>query len=689
MRRNSFTINQVRRHWDSVAVAYDHINRGFGWTHTERFSTLQALLRELRGGTSGQPLRVLNVWSRTGGAIPYLRALHPGAEIHNLEASSRMLEIARAGYQGESFRITDLHDLPFDAESMDLVVSLETLEHVPDPLHFLLECSRVLKVGGHLVVSCPPAWAEAPLRLYERFFENHGEGPHRFPTVTEVLRALKACELEILNHRGSVLLPVGPQRLKLAAERFHQSVLQRIGVNRLGIRHFYVTRKPHRTDHVWLKIREEILRPGLSMQSGTCIGLSGGTLELDDPDGRCLPRPTGAGRVPQICYDASPEVSPDYPAMTAAVFGQPAPSPLLGVYRRLAAAHATDERVRRSGASGGLLTAVLLHLLDHGRITGAVVLTMDRDHPWRAVPTVARSAEELLAAAQSKYVVSPVNVILDRLVGEEGPLAYVGLPHQVFAIRSLQQMRHPSVGAIRYVLGPFFGNELTGASVGCFLRKFHASKSEVTEFSYRAGEWPGYLQARLRDGRVVRLPKFHANYLIPFYITDHSLLSHDLTNELTDLSGGDAWAPVYEERRSGFSLMIVRSEAAETVIREMEDEGKLEVQDLTESEVVQMQSHGLDLKKRGALLRLDRRRRAGRRVYEFNLPTPQVSLVRRSFETVLGWAFSFCRSRLGRGLAVLIPHSVLGPLFEASRKVWKAATKDVKREGLRPSGAPD
>ena len=60
--------------------------------------------------------------------------------------------------------------------------------------------------------------------------------------------------------------------------------------------------------------------------------------------------------------------------------------------------------------------------------------------------------------------------------------------------------------------------------------------------------------------RSFELPKFHANYLIPFHILKNSLLCTDLTNEYTDISGGDAWAPVYEERGKGFSMVISRSE---------------------------------------------------------------------------------------------------------------------------------
>lgn len=677
MQQNPFSIAQVREYWDRVAQEYDRINSAFGWTHTERFTTMQSFLPQNASA-------ILNVWSRTGNAVPFLRATCPQAQIENLEASGQMIAISKRKYPAESFAQTNLHDLPCPDSSKDAVVSLETLEHVPDPLHFILECHRVLKMNGVLILSCPPAWAELPLRWFEKFFENHGEGPHRFPRVKDVLNTLRNCGFTLVEHRGTVLLPVGPAWLKRFVEILQQSVLRFVGCNRLGIRHFYVAKKADDRDPVWNKIHEEIIRPGLSMQSGTEIGLSEGTLELEDPDGTCLPKPTGKGRVPRICYDASPEVRPDDTAMHKTVFGTERPrSPLLGTYRRIAIAHSTDEHVRSNAASGGILTGTLLHLLETGAITGAVVLKMDPRQPWRAIPTIARTCEEILASAQSKYAVSPVNTILGSLEQEDGPLAYVGLPHQVFAIRRLQKMGHPSVRAIRYILGPFFGNELDGRSVDAFLKKFGAKKSDVVDFQYRAGEWPGYLQAKLRDGRIIKLPKFHANYLIPFYITQNSLLSHDLTNEFTDLSGGDAWAPVYEERGKGFSLLITRTEQGDRLIAEMERAGKLVLKDIDEDEAVRMQSHGLDLKKRGGLLRVEHRRKKGLRTHDFGLLPPDAPWKRRVFEGILGYAFAFCCSPLGRSVAAITPHSIIGPLFQWFRKVWKGATKNVKRAGLK------
>jgi SAM-dependent methyltransferase len=49
----------------------------------------------------------------------------------------------------------DMHALPFAAGSFDLVVHSDTLEHVPNPIHALAECRRVLKPGGALCYTVP------------------------------------------------------------------------------------------------------------------------------------------------------------------------------------------------------------------------------------------------------------------------------------------------------------------------------------------------------------------------------------------------------------------------------------------------------------------------------------------------------------------------------------------------------
>jgi SAM-dependent methyltransferase len=60
-----------------------------------------------------------------------------------------------AGHRLVEYPEYDMMDLALPAQSFDLVVHSDTLEHVPDPLRALRECRRVLKTDGSLVFSVP------------------------------------------------------------------------------------------------------------------------------------------------------------------------------------------------------------------------------------------------------------------------------------------------------------------------------------------------------------------------------------------------------------------------------------------------------------------------------------------------------------------------------------------------------
>lgn len=49
----------------------------------------------------------------------------------------------------------DMHALPYPDDTFDIVVHSDTLEHVPNHIHALRECRRVLKSGGALCFTVP------------------------------------------------------------------------------------------------------------------------------------------------------------------------------------------------------------------------------------------------------------------------------------------------------------------------------------------------------------------------------------------------------------------------------------------------------------------------------------------------------------------------------------------------------
>jgi len=64
--------------------------------------------------------------------------------------------------------ISSALEVPFSSDTFDTVVSTEVLEHVPDPARALREMHRILKPGGHLILSTPMYWPrhEAPYDFF-------------------------------------------------------------------------------------------------------------------------------------------------------------------------------------------------------------------------------------------------------------------------------------------------------------------------------------------------------------------------------------------------------------------------------------------------------------------------------------------------------------------------------------------
>ncbi|MGK5049574.1 class I SAM-dependent methyltransferase [Janthinobacterium sp. GB4P2] len=84
------------------------------------------------------------------------------SEVLGIDVSQEAIEHARHnfGREGVEFHCSPAEDLPklLAGQGFDLIVSLETIEHLREPERFLADLRQVLNPGGCIIISCPNDW---------------------------------------------------------------------------------------------------------------------------------------------------------------------------------------------------------------------------------------------------------------------------------------------------------------------------------------------------------------------------------------------------------------------------------------------------------------------------------------------------------------------------------------------------
>lgn len=121
--------------------------------------------------------------------------------------------------------IADGAKLPFADETFDVVISVNVLEHVADPLSVLIECRRVLRPNGHIYLYFPPFYSPWGAHLDSWI---NLPWPHLFFSERSLVRA--AALIEQMEHYNERFIP--PAQVKW------EELKQFYELNRLTIQQF-------------------------------------------------------------------------------------------------------------------------------------------------------------------------------------------------------------------------------------------------------------------------------------------------------------------------------------------------------------------------------------------------------------------------------------------------------------------
>jgi coenzyme F420 hydrogenase subunit beta len=327
----------------------------------------------------------------------------------------------------------------------------------------------------------------------------------------------------------------------------------------------------------WKELYEEVVTSGLCTGCAGCVvACPHDVLGYDDDAGRYKPLhleddlgPGDCGhgqRGCTSCTRACPRFRTWETEIDTFLFGRArTPLEIEGISKDIILARAIDPEIAERGQDGGLVSAILLWALDHGYIDAALVSYLEGDgSSWKAIPGVARTRDEILAAAGSRYTYSANTLAYaDAIASGSERLALVGMSCQS-SVPPMMTARKAGKVARRFALniGLLCSKTFDDAIFPELLEaKYGLRKQDMVKMNIK-----GVLQIWMRDGSYHEVPLKECHG----WTREGCKLCPDFAAEHADISTGGIGA------FNDWTLTIVRTPIGRELIIKMLEDGTIE-----------------------------------------------------------------------------------------------------------------
>jgi len=261
---------------------------------------------------------------------------------------------------------------------------------------------------------------------------------------------------------------------------------------------------------------------------------------------------------------------------------------------------ATDPDIRERSTSGGLITAILLNMMERGEIDGAVVIVSDKNEIWRGKPIVARSREEILDAMKSKYAISPTNSVFGEIREIPGRYALVGLPCQIHGFVKAAELDQRLRERVVLTIGLYCHAAIEHDALKLIWKSLGSKVEGAKRYISRVGKHPGTPHLEMSDGSLYPVyfgnkPGYRPssmeviNIVYRLYTPARCLTCFDASAEFADIAVGDPWmAPPHEgvDFYKGWSFALVRSARGKQACDNALSDQRIVVESVTRKEAL-------------------------------------------------------------------------------------------------------
>lgn len=323
----------------------------------------------------------------------------------------------------------------------------------------------------------------------------------------------------------------------------------------------------------------EVVSSGLCIGCGLCEAVTAGRVRMAMTDaGSLRPRPADgfSEQEERQILSACPGTTAQARALTDAYL-----DPIWGAHSDMRYAWAGNPDVRFEAATGGVLTALGMHLLDSGQAAFVLHVAADPDQPMRSTWVMSDTPEQVRARAGSRY--GPTAPLAGLLVALERsqPFAIIAKPCDLGAVHALSRS-DPRIDALCVArMAMVCGGQSRLRKSQRLLEEFNLSEQDVSLFRYRGHGNPGLTTVETKAGQ--RIQKTYQELWedeSAWELETRCKLCPDALGEAADLAAADVWpggGPTGED--VGFNGIVIRSPAGQTLVQAAVSTGHLTLGD--------------------------------------------------------------------------------------------------------------
>lgn len=310
----------------------------------------------------------------------------------------------------------------------------------------------------------------------------------------------------------------------------------------------------------------EVQKPGFCGRCGGCVSFCSagnlGALKVDDKgmpvfadEEKCL----RCG----ICYMICPNTNELDEELKEKLGWKPS----IGLVRDCTSAKTTDPRVAERCTDGGVVTSLLLSLLDRGMIDAALV--SKSAGPFQRRPFLATTKEDIISGAGSHFdeslqvielgsrysTYSAAMYALKTLrQGFIDRVAMVGTPCQINTVRKMQVLGVIPADVIKYCLGLFCMESLDfdDLQLRTLEEKYGFDLTQARKVNVKEA-----FSISLKDGGIIHLPFREIDTIA----RPACLVCTDFSAEYSDISFGGLGSP------EGYTTVLIRSDTGNAMYR--------------------------------------------------------------------------------------------------------------------------